>query len=369
MTNRNDRYSAFKSLNLDAESSATALGSDSGFLRVKDPRQRALLRVLAFAHRHRVAAAPLVERLACEYQGPEATTLRQVAYLLASGVPTVSALEQTRGAIDETTLLALRLAEETGTLAETYELCLSDDSDARFQADDPSYSPTTQLLQRATGIFIACLVLTFLSLFIAPTFSVMLDEFGLQLPRFSLLMLGLFKNLASVLLLLSLVIIVWVMVFTLKLRNWQWQPWKPVYPRRPAAVRLRALLALAVGAGRPVAAVLETLTRYQASSAIRNRLVAATQSMKNGDEPWSALARQKLLRPREAQALTLAPDGSTQQWLLQQAAVSRAHWHESVRAVSLQSISLVLLVLLAVGVGLTAISFFMVLCELIVGLS
>jgi type II secretory pathway component PulF len=345
------------------------LETDNGFLRVRDPRQRALLRVLDFGHRHRVAAAPLVERLACEYQGEESITLRQVAYLLASDVPAVSAMEQTPGAIDATTLLALRLAEETGTLPGTYELCLSDDSDARFEADDPSYSPTTQLLQRAMGIFLACFVLMFLAIFIVPTFLKMMEEFGLQMPAFPLLLLAVYESLGFLLLLFSLAVMAWLMVFALWLRNWQWQPWKPVYPRPPASVRLRALLALAVGSGRPVAAAVEALSRFHASPVTRNRLVAATHSIKNGEDAWSALARQKLLRPREAQALTLAPDGSTEYWLLQQAAVASAHRHESVRGIALQSVSFFLLVLLAVVVGLTAISFFMVLSELIAGLT
>ncbi len=369
MTNPNNRNSVANSAHRSVETLAATLEPDNGFLRVRDPRHRALLRILAFAHRHRVAAAPLVERLACEYEGTESTTLRQVAYLLAADVPAISALEQTRGAIDETTLLALRLAEETGTLTETYDLCLRDDSDARFQADDPSYSPTTQLLQRAIGILVACFVLTFLALFIVPTFLKMMEEFGLQMPRFPLFLLGLFKSFGSLLLLFSLAIIAWLVVFAFWLRDWQWQPWKPVYPKRPAAVRFRALLALVVGSGRPVAAALETLTRFQASSVIRSRLVAATQLMRNGENPWSAMASQKLLRPREAEALRLAPDGSTQRWLLQQAAVSSAHWHESARGIVLQSVSSLLLVILAVVVAATAISFFMVLCEMIAGLA
>jgi len=368
MINSNDHDWATHSSN-NAASSAAELGTDNGFLRVKDPRQRALLRVLAFAHRHRVAAAPLVERLACEYRGAESTTLRQVAYLLAADVPAVSALEQTRGAIDETTLLALRLAEETGTLAETYELCLRDDSDARFLADDPSYSPSSQLLQRAIGILVACFVLTFLAFFIVPTFQKVFEDFGISLPGFTLLLIVLFNRFGFLLLLFTLTVIASLVVFSLWFRDWQWQPWKPAYPRRPAAVRLRALLALVIGSGRPVAAALETLTRFQASSAIRNRLVAATQSMRNGEDPWSAMASQKLLRQREAQSLRLAPDSSTQRWLLQQAAVSDAHRYESVCGILLQSVSFLLFVILAVVVAATAIGFFMVLCELISALT
>lgn len=351
------------------ETLAATLGPDNVFLRVRNPTQRSLLRVLAFAHRHRVAPAPLVEQLAFEYQGAESTTLRQVAYLLAADVPTISALEQTRDAIDETTLLALRLAEETGTLAETYDLCLRDDSDARFRADDPTYSPSSQLLQRALGILIACFVLTFLATFIVPTFAKMFEEFGLSLPGFTLLMIVLFNRFGFLLLLFTLTVIASLVVFALWLRDWQWQPWKPAYPRRPAAVRLRALLALVVGSGRPVAAAMETLTRFQASSAIRSRLVAVTQSIRNGEDPWSAMASQKLLRQREAQSLRLAPDGSTQSWLLQQAAVSGAHRYESICGILLQSVSSLLLVILAVVVAATTISVFMVLCELISALT
>src|SRR5690606_33262523 len=113
----------------------------------------------------------------------------------------------------------------------------------------------------------------------------------------------------------------------------------------------------------------ETLTRFQGAFAIRSRLVAARERIQSGDEPWSALAQQKLLRPREAQALSLAPDRFTQQWLLQQTAVASAHRQETLRSVVLQSVSFFLLVLLAVTVGMTAISFFMVLTELITGLT
>jgi type II secretory pathway component PulF len=368
MTKQTDHDWVARPLN-DAASSAVEIGTDNGFLRVRDPRQRALLRILYFAHRHRVAAGPLVERLASEYQGDESVALRQVAYLLASDVPAVSALEQTRGAVDETTLLALRLAEETGTLANTYELCLRDDLDARFQSDDPSYSPTAQLLQRAIGIFVACFVLTFLALFIVPTFLPMMDEFGLKMPWFPVFLLGLYESFGFLLLLFSVAAITGLMLLSLWFRNWQWKPWEAVYPYRPSAVRLRALLALVVGSGRPVAAGLETLTRFQASSAIRNRLVAATQSVKNGENPWSALANEKLLSPQETQALMLAPDGPTEYWLLQQSAVASAHKHESLRDILLQSISYFLLVVLAIVVGLTAVSFFAVLCEMIAGLT
>lgn len=368
MRNYKDRYPA-TNLSSGATSPGVAIDGDSGFLRVKNPRQRALLRVLYFAHRHRVAAAPLLERLALEYENDDADTLRQVAYLMASDVSAVNALEQTRGSVDETTLLALRLAERAGTLAETYELCLRDDADARFRADDPSHSPTTQLLQRAIGILVACFVLTFLALFIVPTFLKMMDEFGLEVPSFPVLLLGFYENYGFLLVLFSVAAIVWLMIYALWLRNWQWEPWKPVYPKRPAAVRLRALLALVVGSGRPVAAALETLTRFQASSTIRSRLVTATRSMENGENPWAALASQKLISEQEAQALMLAPDASTEYWLLQQSAVSSAHRHESARTIVLQLVSFFLLVLLAVVVGATAISFFMVLCKLISGLA
>jgi hypothetical protein len=65
----------------------------------------------------------------------------------------------------------------------------------------------------------------------------------------------------------------------------------------------------------------------------------------------------------------LAPDGSTEYWLLQQSSVSTAHRHESVLGILLQSISFLLLLVLAMVVGLTGISFFMVLCEMISGLT
>jgi type II secretory pathway component PulF len=352
-----------------ADASAAVMDVDNGFLRVKDPQQRALLRVLAFAHHHRVDPAPLVARLASEYKGRESDTLRQVAYLLISNVPPLSALEQTRGAVDETTLLALRLAEQTGTLARTYQLCLRDDYDARIESDDPSYSPTMELLQRAMAILVACTLLSFLALFIAPTFLKMLEEFGLEVPLFPMRMLRFYESFGFLLVLLSLATIAWFMVFALWMRKWQWKPWKQVYFDGPASVRFRALLAMVVGSGRPVASALETLTKFHCSAAIRNRLATATKMIDNGDAPWVALANNKLLTAREADSLMLAPDRSTEYWLLQKFALSKAYKSDSLRGIALQAISFFLLVVLAIVVGLTAISFFMVLCQLIAGLT
>ncbi len=343
--------------------------TENGFLRVRDPRQRALLRILAFTASHPHAAAPLVEQLANEYRGDESTILRQVATLLASGTPVVHALGQVEGSVDDTTLLALRLAADTGTLAETYKLFLREDSDARFQLEDPLYSPATQLFRRATGILIACLVLTFLGMFIVPTIVKMLDEFGLQMPAITELTFAIYQDYGYLLILFSVVSIAWIVIYSLRLRNWQWKPWKAIYIAQPATVQLRALLALAAGSGEPIETAFERLTRFQTSFALRNQLAAARERIRSGEDPWSALARQKLLRRREAQALSLAPDSATQQWLLQQAAVASAHRQEIRQGILLQSVSFFLLVLLATAVGLTAVSFFMVLCELITGLA
>lgn len=353
----------------DADASAPVMDVDNGFLHVKDPRQRALLRVLAFAHHHRIDPAPLVTSLAGEYKGKEADTLRQVAYLLASNVPTLSALEQTRGAVDETTLLALRLAEQTGTLARTYPFFLRDDYDARIQSDDPSYSPTMELMQRAMAILIACFLMSFLAIFIVPTFLKMMDEFGLQVPLFPMRMLGVYESFGFLLVLFSLATIAWFMVFALWMRDWQWKPWKQVFRSGPASVRFRALLAMVVGSGRPVASALETLAKFHSSATIRNRLSSATQMIHNGEAPWVAMASNKLITTGEAESLMIAPDRSTEYWLLRKFALSKAYQSDTLRGIVLQGISFLLLVVLAIVVGLTAISFFMVLCELISGLT
>ena len=80
-----------------------------------------LLRLLAMAHAHRLAIAPLVRNFAYEHRGLRKLQMLRFARRLESGTPLVEALEQTPDVLSEQDVLTLRFASQTGTLGSAYE--------------------------------------------------------------------------------------------------------------------------------------------------------------------------------------------------------------------------------------------------------
>ncbi|TWT95029.1 type II secretion system F family protein [Neorhodopirellula pilleata] len=367
-------------------------------LTISKPQERALIRVLLMAIEMdpggKLGAedprnmTKLVENLAHEFSGRKARSIRQVAGLLSEGMSMVDALEQTPGALDPSAVLALRLASETGTVRETLaSLLRQDDSRDRAELDgstvqrfDFSRGVDGRLFQIGFGFVVTWLIVSFLMLFIIPTFEKMFDEFEIALPTSMLWLIAISRY--DALIFWSLILFL-VSLFVIQRRLKGKSFWRRGKRRSLSeqTAHLLALFAMIVRQGRPLAAGIGTLAQYHPTPQLRARLSAASTAIARGTEPWQSLQEQKFLTHQEASGLVLAEtpasaDGSTngtdqadrwdvpeharrtQAWLLMHLATRHRDRRQHRNAWLLQTLSLVGLISLTAVVMFTAIAVF-----------
>ncbi len=350
--------------------SDTAHGSP--LLALPSVSDRALVRTLAFAHHSRLPAAAEVGHLATEFRGKTAERMRYFSALLASGTALPDALDLTPGVLPANARLAIRLASETGTLNEVYAALL----DARGQEPvTSSYGPGSlgsEFIRTWLGFAFCWFILAFLGYFILPTFAKMFDEFGLDLPVITQSLMAL--NVVVGWLVLG-GLIFWLAVGVVQFwlaqeLNPQWfKPWRWHQRFVPAPISLLPLLAIVVGAGRPLAAGVATLARFHPVPKLRERLYSALARIEAGTPGWQALSSEQLITSKEAQALAVAGSGDVQAWLLWWLGDQRFERQLTRRGLFTQAVALFSLLLLAVVVLWVSVGVFICLYDLVIGLT
>lgn len=287
-------------------------------------KQRSLLHLLRVAHRQRLELAPLVENLAIEHRGLFRRSLRRLAKRLASGTALVDALEQTPDVLDDSSVLAIRFATQSGTLSETYDQLLQ----------VPMFDLTPQQRGLRQLVFYWLIpsialgsIIFFVMLIIAPTFSKIADEFGMAdalIPGPFHFMHHFFQAVSRwwVLWLLAALVLAWLIFgggprrfFRRALAT---RFFRPVAQLR--SVELFRLFATAVDAGRPLPGALSTLARYHFDRQLRLKLLYARNEVEQGVDVWTSLADAKLLTPSESQALARASSNEIRSWMLRRLA-------------------------------------------------
>ena len=361
-------------------------------LQVTQPSQRALVRVLAFAHRNRVDPAVFIDQLATEYSGRAGSGLRQFAMLVRNGVPIIDALEQTPAALDRSAVMAIRLASETGTLTSIYAALLGNVAPLPVNTSEhgrtlyvastpkvigpsgerPANEYQVEWIHFFFSILLAWLIVAFLDSFILPTLEHIFDEFAMSQPL-ALRWLTTVSQFSPIAILITFALFTsWLVLrSSIRLRNWRtkwpFRIWEP--DQTPVSASLLSLLAIVMESGRPIAAGLESLAKYHHIPKVRQRISLARQSMLQGESSWDSLATYQLITREEANALAGASDPRTQAWLLRWLTSSRKSQSTLRSQWLLRGLSMIVLLLLAAIVLLAAIAVFISMNSLIVGLS
>lgn len=359
----------------------------SSTIAVTKSHERALVRTLLFALQcsrddgPSVDAAKLVGSLANEHSGRVRASLLQVSELLASDVSVVDALEQTPDALNPGAVMALRLAHQTGSIEQTLEVLIA----PRDLLDHPNQTSGAEgrsdVAHTGFHFIAAWMVVSFLMMFIVPTFEKMFDEFEIVLPATMKLLILLSKYVASYFWLLFLFIVI---VFFIARRLKGKRIWRRGV-RESTSQQISNvvdLLAMVVRQGRPVSAGLATLANYHPTTAIRTRLAKAVQTIDHGMRPWQAMAEQGFVSASQANALAklepavdlvsadlasveseLASETSvqvrpTQAWMLQQIASRRQRNEWWRNGIWLRVISIASLIVMALVVTLVAVAMF-----------
>jgi type II secretory pathway component PulF len=288
-------------------------------------QQWALLQLLEVVYREKLEPAPLVMALSKEHRGSYRQRLFQLANLLAKQTPLVEALEQTPDALPEDTVLALRLASQSGTLPATFAMLSEVQSEA---ARHRGYDWTGMKGYWLVVAFIMFQMLMLMSIFIVPTFRKLAQESGLRV-------VGWFGSVVDALIPVAFLLFVCLCILVLlgwasSFRRWMGRRFLPHAGRGskeaelgPEFGGLLRMLSVNLACGRPVSGALSTLAKYHPHPVVRQRLLLARNEIEQGAEVWDSLRDAKVVTPAEFQALRMAKGAASEAWILRKMAVVR----------------------------------------------
>ncbi len=284
----------------------------------------ALLRLVSVANQQRLELPPLIRLLSTEHRGFARRRLARLASLLERGTPFIEAIEQQPDLLTDQQVLELRFAHQSGTTSQILDELIQ-------RTSERSHESANQVLQAVTyglGLMLASgLILTFLTLCIAPTYKEMFEEFGLRLPRSFRGLIGWSVAIGHNLPLIAMAIsVLAALVWYFRPLRWL-QRWVSLRVTK-SSVQLRVsellrMLAGAIESRRPLPGALSTLARYHFDRRAQIKLLIARNEVEQGFGFWHSLARAKLLSEPEAEAVDRASTDSLRAWLIRKMAMEK----------------------------------------------
>ena len=272
----------------------------SSILPLTNTAQRDLIRVLALSTHRKMDPAPFVHALSREYSGGNGRRLNKIAESIRQGVPVTEALLETPGLLEPHVVTALQLSAADGTLPEMYDALLKGNaggSSALAQNTDPS-----ELTRCFFTVCAFVLLLTFLMIFIVPTFSSLFDEFGLILPAPTRLLISASDVAAAYWFLPALLVLILVALRAPSIERILSNRLNPLAsgflpPSGPVAIR--SVLGIAAQSNRPMVRQLKTIAETLRPNRFRRRLHRASERIEQGGEVWHSLAAERVISRRE----------------------------------------------------------------------
>ena len=289
-------------------------------------KRRSLIHVLSIAMNEKLDPGLLIRNLADEYTGRYRRQLQRVASLVDAGKPVSVAIEQTPDVLTKPQWLTLKFAQETGTLPEAFRRLLSESREG-IRDSVRRRSVFDAVLYAALVCVVMLKILTFLMVWIVPTFCKMAQDFGLEING-SLSWLISASNWFANWWWLPLLFCVLLLAFSQTLRVRAFLRRLPIvgWLSSNAGSRkaeLLEMLAIACHCGRPIPAALSTLGRYHYDRATRHNVLQARNEVEQGEDVWKSLADADLISHGEAEGLAELADGPSQAWAMRHLAATK----------------------------------------------
>ncbi len=329
----------------------------------------ALLRLVAVANHQRLDLAQLVRLLSSEHRGFASRRLARLANRLEQGTPFVDAIEQQRNLLSDEQVLELQLANQSGTTTQT----LDDLIERTSERSRDAANQVLQALMYGLGLTLAVgFILTFLTLFISPTYKEIFEEFGLRLPRLldSLIWWSSAIGRNLPLIAMALVLCATVLWYFRPLRSVQ----RWIFSRvAKSSVQLRIahllrMLAGSIEAGRPLPGALSTLARYHFDRRVQIKLLFARNEVEQGYGTWHSLAKTNLLTEQEAEAIDQAATDTLRAWLIRQMATEKEERVQLQRALWAMLVHPAIILFFGCVVVWICVAYFLVLITMITAL-
>lgn len=297
-------------------------------------RQTALLMVLAAGVGD---SEGLVERLrahADESGEPWSGRVHGLCNRLQSGLPLSTALHSDPGLLRDSTVCAIRVGEETGSLADV----MLDEAGQMTQRSDASDlgrpDPLSTLVWLISVLTVGGTLISFIMFFIIPKFKKIFEDFGSELPPVTVRLITVadfcmtyfpFVGLPLVALLLSVACVTWNEVARnaasgrSRLAN--------IRPRQHAPELLR-LLSISVASGHDTGKTIHTFQCELPPGRISKLFSRLRQQLMGGEDLVSVLVNGRVLTQREGSFLDAACRNGHLDWGLRQLGIAIQRRHE-----------------------------------------
>jgi type II secretory pathway component PulF len=304
----------------------------AAWVRYRRSEVRYLIWNLAEAAHRGIPLETVARAFANEQHGNLAVRARNLADYLDAGMPLSLALARSQLSPSPDVRLAADVGEKTGTLCPSLRTALQ-------QMDE-----FERVLRATLGRFFYLIVvlyamvviLTFLMLKIIPAFAAMFQDYGLQLPAATQVLIKVSSGVANygficlpVMALLTFGgIVVLLSYLGLSFRGW------PIVGRFFSTIdnaSVLRMLSVAVQEKRPLVGSLELLAAYAPFSLARSRLYAAIHQVTNGAHWCDALQRARLVTRAQATVFKSAERAGNLAWALDEMADSSIR-RDSLRA-------------------------------------
>lgn len=294
----------------------------------------------------------------------------RLAELLEGGTPLSLALADTRVRLPLDTLVAVRIGIETGDLGTALAKVGKHDDDA----DTLLRSIFEKVFYLAVVANVLLGILTFIMLKIVPVYAKMFEEFALELPMMTQLLVA-FSDYIVDYWFLYFPFSIWLPLFLLVglLHYIGWLPrnlplinWFVL--RLDGGLVMRCL-ALSIKQQRPLPEMIWLLAKLYPKSSVRKRLLCAGQALNNGEHWCQALRQAKLLRPSDVAILTAAERSGNLEWALEEMADSSIRRLAYRLRLAVNVLFPAVLFIFGMFIGFVVISLFLPLISLIQGLA
>lgn len=334
-------------------------------------RQSSLLMVLATGLGDTTSLISGLQSLANESRPPWSGRIGQLRMLLEQGQTLSEALSTATGLLPEDTVVAIRVAEETGTLKQVLA------EEAHRLMNRPGTSNPVQASLPATLAWIACIglltmcMVTFIMVFIIPKFMKIFEDFGTDLPDLTMMLISFSDWFISYWYFVAFPFVTFVGLPAWWMFKWHLEylstgrfHFTEHFPRFQTPLILR-LLSITVASGSALTDGIHSIMKEMRPGRASELLSGVRQKISAGGDCWEAMCQNGFLKRREVAFLEAATRTHNLDWALLHLARTierrRGWWAQRIAALCQP------LVVLFVGfiVGFVCIALFLPLIKLV----
>jgi type II secretory pathway component PulF len=304
--------------------SLTAVGIGVYFVRRNVVQQETLLWALAIAAERSLPLAGAALAFADQYGNTFRWRIQLLAGLLNRGLSLTEALEQVPNLLRRDSQVLIGCGEATGTLPKALREAVAMKAE-RLQAWGWIAIRFAYLLALLLTLEVS---LNFFAWSIAPRFTAIIKDFGVEPPRLTQMAADagdyLFRDYLALtlpLIAVQAIVLLLIPVSVFNVFEWNIPFLDALFRRRHANLVLRGL-ALAVSGQQPINSGLAVLASTYPSRWVRQRLKLVHRDVARGENWVGALYRRGLIRPADAAVLASAERVGNLEWALRETAAA-----------------------------------------------